>query len=36
MIRPLDDPTYFARVRVDPEARTVVWPNGFDLAPGHG
>jgi Protein of unknown function (DUF2442) len=29
----LDDPAFFARVRVDPEAGTVVWPNGLDLAP---
>lgn len=27
------DPTYFRRVRVDPDARTIVWPNGADLAP---
>jgi hypothetical protein len=33
MVRPLEDPEYFAQVRVDPEARTVVWPNGLDLAP---
>ena len=33
LIEPLDDATYFAQVRVDPEARTVVWPNGLDLAP---
>lgn len=35
---PLDDPEYFARVRVDPESRTVVWPNGLDLDPAvlHG
>jgi hypothetical protein len=33
MLRPLDDPVYFALVRVDPEARTIVWPNGLDLAP---
>ena len=33
MIEPLEDPEYFAQVRVDPEARTVVWPNGLDLAP---
>jgi len=32
-IKPLDDPTYFAQVRIDPEAGTVVWPNGLDLAP---
>lgn len=33
MLRPLSDPAYFAQVRIDPEARTVVWPNGLDLAP---
>lgn len=33
MVAPLDDPTYFAQVHVDSEARTVVWPNGLDLAP---
>ena len=30
---PLADPAFFAQVRVDPEARTVVWPNGYDMAP---
>lgn len=30
---PLQDPSYFARVVVDPRAGTVVWPNGADLAP---
>ena len=30
---PLRDPEYFAQVRVDPEAGTVVWPNGVDLDP---
>jgi len=30
---PLKDPAYFARVSVDPESGTVVWPNGFDLDP---
>lgn len=35
---PLQDPTYFAQVRVDPESRTVTWPNGLDLDPAvlHG
>jgi len=33
LLLPLDDPAYFAQVRVDDEARTVVWPNGLDLAP---
>jgi hypothetical protein len=34
----LDDPLYFAQVKVDPESRTVVWPNGLDLDPAvlHG
>ncbi len=30
---PLDDPADFVHVRVDAEARTVVWPDGLDLAP---
>lgn len=30
---PLNDPEYFARVRVEPELGTVVWPNGADLDP---
>lgn len=33
MVLPLNDPDYFARVTVDPELRTVAWPNGLDLAP---
>ncbi len=33
LLLPLDDPAYFAQVRVDHEARTIVWPNGLDLAP---
>jgi hypothetical protein len=33
LLKPLNDPEYFAKVVVDPEARTVVWPNGLDLAP---
>jgi hypothetical protein len=33
VLEPLSDPTYFARVRVDPEAGTIAWPNGVDLAP---
>ena len=32
-LEPLRDPDYFAKVRVDPEAATVVWPNGADKAP---
>lgn len=33
LLEPLSDPSYFAKVRVDAEAGTVVWPNGLDLAP---
>lgn len=29
----LRDPEVFAKVRVDPEIGTVVWPNGADLCP---
>src|SRR5436190_19881981 len=30
---PLKDLAYFRQVRVDDDARTVVWPNGLDRAP---
>jgi hypothetical protein len=33
VFEPLRDPDYFARVRVDVEAGTIVWPNGVDMAP---
>ena len=33
VLEPLNDPTYFAEVIVDPEAGTIAWPNGIDLAP---
>lgn len=33
MFEPLRDVAYFAKVAVDPELGTVVWPNGADLAP---
>jgi hypothetical protein len=33
VLAPLNDPAYFAEVGVDPEAGTVVWPDGIDLAP---
>ena len=38
VFEPLDDPGFFAQVTVDPESRTVVWPNGVDLDPAvlHG
>lgn len=33
MFEPLRDVEYFAKVSVDRELGTVVWPNGADLAP---
>ena len=33
VFEPLQDPAYFAQVRVDPESGTVTWPNGADLDP---
>jgi hypothetical protein len=33
MFKPLQDVEYFAKVAVDTELGTVVWPNGADLAP---
>jgi hypothetical protein len=33
MFNPLHDPGVFSQVRVDRIARTVLWPNGADLAP---
>ena len=33
VFEPLRDPDYFAQVTVDPEAGTVTWPNGADMAP---
>lgn len=33
VFEPLSDPAYFARVEVDPEAGTITWPGGLDMAP---
>jgi hypothetical protein len=33
VFEPLRDSAYFARVKVDPEAGTITWPNGVDMAP---
>jgi hypothetical protein len=29
----VEEPGFFAQVRVDSEAGTIVWPNGVDLCP---
>lgn len=33
VFRPLQDPMFFARVSIDPDTRTITWPNGADFAP---
>jgi hypothetical protein len=33
VFEPLRDPRYFASVKVDNEAGTIIWPNGADMAP---
>jgi hypothetical protein len=35
---PLRDPALFSQVRIDPETKTLVWPNGADFDPAtlHG
>lgn len=33
VFEPLHDTAYFARLRADAEAGTIVWPNGADIAP---
>ncbi|MBC7105884.1 MAG: DUF2442 domain-containing protein [Firmicutes bacterium] len=33
VFEPLKDPAFFRQVRADPDARTVVWPNGADVCP---
>lgn len=33
VFEPLRDPAYFASLKADVEAGTIVWPNGADIAP---
>jgi hypothetical protein len=33
MFAPLEDPAYFAKVKVSRAAGTICWPNGLDLDP---
>jgi len=33
IFQPLRDPEYFKTFTVHPEFRTLVWPNGADVAP---
>lgn len=33
VLEPLNDASYLAQAAVDPEAGTLVWPGGIDLAP---
>ena len=33
VFKPLEDVSFFKRVKVDPEAGTIVWPNEVDLCP---
>jgi hypothetical protein len=33
VFEPLRDPSFFARVELDPELGTITWPNGADVAP---
>lgn len=33
VLESLNDPAFFAEAAVDPQAGTVAWPNGIDLAP---
>jgi hypothetical protein len=33
VFEPLRDPAYFASLKADIEAGTLVWPNGADIAP---
>jgi hypothetical protein len=33
VFEPLRDPSYFARVEINPEGGTITWPDGLDMAP---
>ena len=33
VFEPLKDPAFFAKAYLDPDSRTVTWPNGADFAP---
>lgn len=33
VFEPLRDPEYFRKLRVDPHAGTIIWPNEADIAP---
>ena len=35
IFQPLRNPTYFAQAYLDPDSRTVTWPNGADFAPDY-
>lgn len=35
VFEPLRDPAYFAQAALDPDSRTVTWPNGADFAPDY-
>ena len=35
VFEPLRDPARFCEFRLDPELRTLAWPNGADLSPEH-